>query len=371
MNSITSKFSAVFAIITSIILAGCAASPGVQMGDVQNVQIHNTANGITPDINSIIPINTQLLLKQRKNKENHSKQDVAQWVGTAAPYTIGAGDVLNIVVWDHPQLALTPATSGNVGNGYNVNTKGNIQFPYVGLMRVAGLTEQQVRYALTKRLSRYIKKPQITVRIQAYRSGRVYVDGEVKSPGMLNINDVPMTLPEAIARAGGFTETADRASIALTRKDNSTTINLPHLITNGINPSKILLRNGDLVRVMHTGDAKVYVLGEVTKPKSLALRDGRMTLNQALGEAGGVSTTTGNPRQIYVVRATGSAQATRPEIYHLNAKNPFAYALAEGFELQARDVVYVDPAPLVRWNRVLNLVLPSAQAVQLIRAATK
>ena len=48
---------------------------------------------------------------------------------------------------------------------------------------------------------------------------------------------------------------------------------------------------------------------------------------------------------------------------------PLAYALAEGFELQARDVIYVDPVPLVRWNRVISLILPSAQAVNVTRDA--
>ena len=52
-----------------------------------------------------------------------------------------------------------------------------------------------------------------------------------------------------------------------------------------------------------------------------------------------------------------------PDIFHLDASSPVSYALAEGFELKARDVVYVDPVPLVRWSRVINLILPSAQVV--------
>ena len=76
-----------------------------------------------------------------------------------------------------------------------------------------------------------------------------------------------------------------------------------------------------------------------------------------------VSTTTGNPQQIYVVRAAGATGM--PQIFHLDASAPVAYALAEGFELRARDVVYVDPVPLVRWNRVISLILPSAQVVNM------
>ena len=93
----------------------------------------------------------------------------------------------------------------------------------------------------------------------------------------------------------------------------------------------------------------------------------RLMLNEALGDSGGINPGSADPRQIYVVR---SANYEKPEVYHLDARSPMAYALAEGFELQARDVVYVDPVPLVRWNRVISLILPSAQAVTTSRTVT-
>jgi polysaccharide export outer membrane protein len=60
--------------------------------------------------------------------------------------------------------------------------------------------------------------------------------------------------------------------------------------------------------------------------------------------------------------APGAAAAshTTPEIYHLDASTPAAFALAEGFELNARDVVFVDPTNLVRWRRMLDLLLRGA-----------
>ena len=126
-----------------------------------------------------------------------------------------------------------------------------------------------------------------------------------------------------------------------------------------------MLGDGDMVRVLSRDESKVFVMGEVIRPIAQPLRNGRLTLNEALGEAGGVNPVSGDPRQIYVVRndATG-----RPEIYHLDAGTPAAYALAEGFELKSRDVVYVDPVSLVRWNRVMGLILPTAQAVYAARS---
>ncbi|WP_296543191.1 polysaccharide biosynthesis/export family protein [Rhodoferax sp.] len=290
------------------------------------------------------------------------------------PYRIGPGDVLNIMVWDHPELTIAAAGSlatdagslSPVGNGYNVSPQGLVQFPYVGVLKLSGMTEYDARDLLTERLAKYLKNPQITVRIQSYRSGRIYLDGEVRTPGLQALNDIPMTLPEALGRAGGFTPAADRSAIAITRNGRTTLVNLPQLTERGISPTAILLGNGDLVRVLARDEAKVFVLGEVLRPNTQTLRNGRLTLNEALGESGGVNPVSGDPRQIFVIRAANKAQ---PEIYHLDASSPMAYAMAEGFELQARDVVYVDPAPLVRWNRLISLILPSAVAVNTSRDA--
>lgn len=300
--------------------------------------------------------------------------------GEASGYRIGVGDIVNVVVWGRPELALPPAGSSltsdasslsNVGNGYNVSPEGAIQFPLIGSIRIVGLTEEQARAAITQSLARFIRDPQVTVRLQAYRAGRVYVDGEVRTPGQLAINDIPMTLPEALSRAGGLTTNADRASVLLSRGDNLVNVNLTELAARGVNPGRILLKAGDLVRVAHRDDSRVYVLGEVLAPRALSLRNGRLSLNEALGEVGGINPGSADPRQVFVIRAkpagatgaAGAEAADLPEIYHLDARSPMGYALAEGFELKPRDVVFVDPVPLVRWNRVISLILPTAQAL--------
>jgi len=330
---------------------------------------------VAPPPGALLSITPELIRQQRAAQSTEVGQDVKRLFGVPKPYTIGPGDVLNIVVWGHPELALAPAgatlttdASGlaAVGNGYNVSPDGLIQFPYVGNVKLGGLTENEARDLLATRLAKFFKDPQITLRIQAYRSGRVYVDGEVRTPGLQAVNDIPMTLPEALNRAGGLLPTADRSAIAITRNGNTAMVNLQQLTAQGINPTSILLGSGDLVRVLSREESKVYVMGEVLRPVAQPLRDGRLTLNQALGESGGISPVSGNPRQIYVVRNDADGNA---EIYHLDARSAVAYALAEGFELKARDVVYVDPAPLVNWNRVISLILPSAQVVNVSREA--
>ena len=171
-----------------------------------------------------------------------------------------------------------------------------------------------------------------------------------------------MTLPEAINRAGGITAAGDRSFVTLTRSNETTVVDLMQLQELGVNPNQILLESGDLVTVRSRDDSKVFVMGEILRPSALPMRNGRLSLNEALGEAGGPNLVTANTSQIYVIRNT--AQAGSPAVFHLNAGNPTALALAETFPLRPRDVVYIDPVPLVNWNRIVSLILPSALGAQ-------
>lgn len=284
------------------------------------------------------------------------------------PYTIGRGDILSIVVWDHPELAaggMTMATSAADSGvvqpnamppGFAVDHLGRIQFPLIGLLGVDGKTEEEARALLTARLARYIANPNLTLRVQAYRSRRVYVDGEVRTPGLQAIDDIPMTLVEALNRAGGMQPGADQSRIVIERGDSRYHVNLRELVQKGVNPSAILLAHGDLVRVHSRDESKVFVSGEVLTPKALTMHDGRLTLNEALGEAGGISPLSGDARQVYVVRKTPE----RTRIFRLDARDSGALAMAETFELRPKDVVYVAASPLANWNRHLSLLFPGA-----------
>jgi len=364
------------------LLAGCAFAPGMYFADAANTapEFGSCKASESPPPGALINITPELIEHQRETQATTVGVDVKRLFGVAQPYRIGPGDILNIVVWDHPELTLPPAgtivagasstdvaSQSLVGNGYPVSAEGLIQFPYAGNVKVAGLTDFEARDLLVRRLSKYLKDPQVTVRVQAYLSGRVYVDGAVAHPGLQSINNIPTTLPDVIGRAGGFTAAADRSTVTLTRNGRTTVIDLPQLTAMGVNPTEILLRNGDLVRVPNRDETMVYVMGEVLRPTAEPLINGRLTLNQALGAALGVNPLSGNPKQIYVLRSTHGAQ---PEIYHLDANSPAAYALAEGFELKSHDVVYVDPVPLVRWNRVVSLIVPSAMSLYYTNSTT-
>ncbi|OEZ27274.1 sugar transporter [Variovorax boronicumulans] len=362
------------ALAGAVLLQGCAVVPG--MGSVEPYE----AGGELPSQfryladeapeGEITPISLALVRTLAEVSPKGVPPEVQALFGKGARYTIGSGDVVGVIVYDHPELLPNAGavisqsadpTGVQVAPGFIVDADGEIAFPYIGRVRVAGLSEGDASDLIGKLLRPHVRDPQVTVRIQSFRSRRAYVEGEVRVPGSQIFTDVPMTLNEAINRAGGMTANANRAAVTLIRDGRSVPIDMTRLREAGYDGNNIPLKNGDTVRVAHREDSKVFVMGEIMAPVALSMRsNGRLSLSEALGEAGGPMTTTSNAGQIYVIRqgATGA-----PAIFHLNAKNPATMALASQFRLQSQDVVYVDPVPLVKWNRVVSLILPSAQVV--------
>jgi polysaccharide export outer membrane protein len=317
----------------------------------------------------ITSISPALVRAMAESQSTAVPADVKALFGEAPAYTIGPGDVVGVIVYDHPELLpnvgavitqqIDP-TGVAVAPGFIVGSTGLISFPYIGRIKLQGLTEIEASDLIAQKIATYIKEPQVTVRIQSFRSRRAFVEGEVRTPGLQIFTDVPMTLSEAISRAGGITANGDRSFVTLTRGDRTTLINLPLLQERGSDGSRIPLQNGDTVLVRNRDESKVYVMGEVARPTGMLMHNGRLTLNEALGEAGGPSLTTAHTGQIYVIRNNARGL---PAIFHLNARNPAALALAERFQLQPRDVVYIDPVPLVTWNRLVSLILPASQVI--------
>ena len=356
------------------IVAGCQSAPGM-MKFTQGQRVSDsegasstattTADGAVPT--TIRQITPALVKAERAKRDQQRTQDYSSLLGKPTAYAIEPGDILSIVVWDHPELnvGVAPVPAGAGADqapgatpvaGFIVDHEGMIQFPYAGQLKVAGLTQDQARNQLAQRLSKYIRNPNVTLRVQSYRSKRVYVDGEVKAPGLQAIIDIPMTLMEAINRSGGFLPSADQSQVLLTRGGETYRINLPQMVQRGVNPNSIMLANGDVVRVVSRDASKVFVSGEVVQPRALPMINGRLTLNEALGESGGINPLSGDAKQIYIVRKS----STDPVVYQLDAEQTGALALAESFDLEAKDVVYVAATPLTNWHRTISQILPGA-----------
>ncbi|WP_245623733.1 polysaccharide biosynthesis/export family protein [Paraburkholderia nodosa] len=321
----------------------------------------------TPEI-SITELDLALVKRYRAERLKQQQSQVDLLSTVPQPYVIGAGDVLQIVVWDHPEFAAAiggaqsqaSTRPGDPYAGFVVDQAGDLTFPYAGTLHVAGLRTEEVQRRLTSALTRYFIKPQVTVRMASYRAHEIYVDGELRNPGIVAVNDVPMSLYEAISRAGGFADTADQSHLVLVRGGQSHRLNLTQMVASGLSPARLYLKPGDMLRAVARDENDVYVMGEVNKPISaIPRRTGRITLADALAQAGSVNASTADAAQMFVIRG---ALDGKPEVFHLDGRSPVAMLVAKEFDLKPKDVVYVDGNGLVRFNRVLTLLLPAINA---------
>lgn len=352
------------------LLSACSLAPGQRM--ITPAALQDTGGDYSTEAAQQVQIpitDINLALLRKMNAATTSAALTPQTTalfGKPAAYKVGPGDVLQIVVWDHPELAAAlgqPAQNQKTSDaapGFLIDESGNVQFPYAGTVHVAGKDVATIQRELHSRLSKVYQKPEVTVRVASFRAAQVYVDGEVRLPGAQSLNDIPMSLTSAINQGGGFSANADRSRVELIRNGVTYPLNVDDLIKRGRNPSDIYLQPGDLVRVASREDSGVYVMGEVNKPATIMpMRNGSLTLSQAISDSGSFDSNTAQARQLFVIRNSMSEQ---PQVYHLDATSPVSMLLANQFELQPKDVVYVGQGPLVRFNRVLNLLLPAINA---------
>lgn len=272
-------------------------------------------------------------------------------------YLVAPQDVLRVTVWEHPELTNPSGTTEEL-SGRVVNADGLLYFPYAGSVQAAGRTVQQIRDALVRGLSGVIKSPKVDVSVLQYRGQRVFVSGQVRTPGVQPVTDVPPDLADMIARAGGATDEADLTRVLVTRGSERAVVDLEALYYRGDTRGNLRLRNGDIVNVPERRNSRVFVTGAVVRPLRVVMPRGELTLADALAEAGGLDPQSANASQVYVIRAAEGGD--KPVVWHLDATTPEALLLADEFPLRSRDVVYVDAAPVVRWGRLLGNIVPSA-----------
>ncbi|MFW2177863.1 MULTISPECIES: polysaccharide biosynthesis/export family protein [unclassified Moraxella] len=281
-------------------------------------------------------------------------------------YRITAGDVIGIVLPSYPEITpLTPSNGNNMyGNGYLVDQTGYLQFPMIGRVKATGLTATQLSQALASRLSRYLKQPDPQVRVLSYRGNKFFIDGQVKTPGEFSIADQPVSIYSAIGMAGGATTTADTENITLNRGGRTYHFGLKSMSRLGYSPNNMMIQDGDAIHINNMDQNKVIVVGEFTKPSPVQIPEDGISLAGVIGEVSGLDKAGANARMVYVLRENPAQYSA--SIYHVNLTNLTNMSLANRFEMQAGDVVYVDPTGLARWNRVISLLLPATSLSSLV-----
>jgi len=359
-----------------VAMSACTVVPGSSMSRVNSLWFDDTPEEYSPATTNIeyIPINATVLshfASQATAQPSLNPELQAAMIGYE--YRIAPGDVLTITVWEHPELTIPSGSFRSAEEGGNVvKADGSVFYPYAGELAVSGLTTGEVQTLLQNRLGSVIKRPQVDVRVAAFQSQKAYISGSVMRPGAIPITNNPLTLLDAIELQGGLTETASWGDVTLSRNGTTRSISLRSLYEQGNWSNNLLLQDGDLIHVPRNDAEKIFVLGEVNRPQSLNMSRNGTSLAEALADANGINENRADGRGIYVLRNTGISRDAQglpvytATVFHLNASSAVGFMLADRFPLEARDVVYVSPAPITRWNRFLSQLLPSIIATDTV-----
>ncbi len=171
----------------------------------------------------------------------------ALWTGTACAeeYYMRPGDELNIVVTQQQDLG----NSSTNQSPFVVRPDGNVSFPLVGEIHAEGMTVSQFTDVLQQGLARYIVDPDVSVNISKLGRVRVYVFGEVRKPGAVEL-EKGHTVIDAIGAAQGFTRDTAKKKIFLIHQDQPKSlipINLNNMLKTGDMSQNVTLREGDIL----------------------------------------------------------------------------------------------------------------------------
>jgi len=210
-------------------------------------------------------------------------------------YRVGPGDVIQISVYDSPDLS----------SRVRVSQGGTILFPLIGEINVGTMTVAEIAARLADELQpRYLLNPQLSVFVQEFRSQQVVIMGEVTAPGLYELAGTT-TLLELISKARGLTpEAGNSVTIRRQRSDAKPgeeviTLNLQDLMESG-QSNDIQLRDEDDIYVARA--KTFYVTGQVNKPDAYRLERG-LSIIMAVTKAGGF-TNLAAPGRMKVIRKT-------------------------------------------------------------------
>lgn len=351
---------------------------------------------------------------------------------TPQPYKIGVGDVILLATPSGNSIEELSGllAAQNSRQGYTVQDDGSIAIPDVGRVSIAGMTLEEAEAKLFQSLVSAQIEPTFSLEVSQFNSKKVSIGGAVRDPGVVPITLTPLYLDEALATTGGTTASnLDYTSVRLYRDGTIYQIPLEELYSNS-SIKKIVLQPGDSIfvddtyqldqasayfaqqiqlaqyrqgarttalaqlqaevalrrdqlneardnyRALTEFDAAerdyVYLTGEVKTQGRFDLPLGRQaSLADALYEgAGGLASSTADPRQVYVLRgSTDPMEFDSLTAWKLDTSNVAALTLATRFELRPNDIVFIAEQPITRWKRTIDQITPTIISIGASAAA--
>ena len=184
------------AMLVGLTLQGCIFSPG------QHMDTGNLVREGSPESSRIelVPITPKLVaIEAAADHSNVVAPELLSY--QPAEYRIGAGDLIYITVWDHPELTAPSGPQQQIeANGRLVRPDGTLFYPYVGTIEAAGKTIEELRSTIASRLAKVVAEPQVDVSILRFVSQKVILSGAFVKTGQVPITNTPLSLLDAVGQ---------------------------------------------------------------------------------------------------------------------------------------------------------------------------
>ena len=273
-------------------------------------------------------------------------------------YTINAGDVISIVVYDHGEL--------------NIQTKvtpdGYIGMVFVGQLKVEGMTLKEAGEALEKALEKYIRNPKVGISPVQILSENATIAGAVNKPGMYTLSN-GMRLADLFAMAGGANirrydgkdlEAVDYEHSVFMRGEKQIFLDFNKAIKQGDRLHNVLLSKGDYIFLAYKDNSMVYVIGDVGSPRSM-IWNKNLGLLEVLTESGWLKETYW--RHAIIIRG-GFAN---PRLYKVDLDG-ILHGRKGNVMVDASDVIYLPKDDISEYNVFVRKLLPTGQLINLLRS---
>jgi polysaccharide export outer membrane protein len=262
-------------------------------------------------------------------------------------YQLGPGD----------EIVINLTETDDIDGNYLIDPFGMIDLPYVGKINVKDLTSAEAQNILLNILKKFYKNPDLQIDIVAFNSSKVYVTGTVRNQLVLDMSDKPIRVLDALIRANVNTTGNDNLSSTsgIIRRDNRVyEIDLLNAIKGTDTKENFYLKKDDVIFIDRNPNS-ILVFGEVTRPGSYFPYAG-YSLTQLVSDSG-INQLTADAKNIFVLRESFDEEL-QIDVFKMNIKNPINLIAGRKFKLNKRDIVYIPASDLVKWNRVISLLLP-------------
>jgi len=183
-----------------------------------------------------------MVFSQEDKEEPEKKMPQQQWIPVSESYVIGPEDVLSIHVWKEEAFSKTVP----------VRMDGKISLPLIDDVQASGYTARQLKEVLTNKLKEFVENPNVSVTVVEANSFKVFISGQVRSPGVYRLRS-ETSLLQFIPMVGGFTDWANQKKILVIRKENGKekriTVNYRKIVKGDAPESNIILKTGDTIIV--------------------------------------------------------------------------------------------------------------------------